>query len=161
MREFTKSIMSYTWATSVFGAQQMLNLFRVPRQGEPYPATEAFNNAARCTRDQMGDMMRATFRVGDNIQRGLVDLTFSVLTLGVLSPRGQGGGGGGGGCDWSGAASGLGQQTADTLRQGANVVGQAASVFGMGAQSAAQQTGWGPMPPPPNAPRGGGGGYRG
>ena len=164
MREFTKSVMSYTWAMTAFGVQQTLNLFSVPRRGEQHPATEAFNNVARATSEQMDDAVRAFWRGGDNIQRGLVDLTFGVLTLGAFNPRGRDdredrGGrddrrgrddwrGRVGGRDWARAAADVGQQTAEAVRQGANVMGQAAQAFGAGASSASQQTGWGPVPPP-------------
>ena len=36
MRELTKSVMSYTWAMSLFGVQQMVNALR------PSKATESF-----------------------------------------------------------------------------------------------------------------------
>ena len=148
MREFTKSMLSYTWAMTTFGMQQTLNLFSAPRRGEQHPATGAFNNAARATSEQMGDAMRATYRAGDNIQRGLVDLTFSVLTLGVFNQRGGGGDRGGGGRDardWTRAASDIGRQTGEAVRQGANVVGQAAQSFG--AATSAARRNWGGRDP--------------
>lgn len=169
MREFTKSLMSYTFSQSLFGVQQALNML-TPQGGRgEHPATEAFNSTAQCTAEQMGDVMRATYRAGDNIQRGMVDLMFSVLTLGGM------GGGGGRGEGWSGSSTGssggggwgsgvgrgaadMGQQTADALRQGMGAAAQTASVVGQavsgatsgwgrgGGSSQAQDTGWGPMP---------------
>jgi hypothetical protein len=74
MRELTKSMLSYTWAVSMFGVQQMTNLF-ASGNGKPLSkATAAFNQVTGATLEQMGDTMRATFRAGDQLQRGMVDL---------------------------------------------------------------------------------------
>lgn len=159
MREFTKSMMSYTWAMSVFGMQQMVNILTPQGQGQQHPATRAFNNVAQCTEEEMGGVMRATYRAGDNIQRGMVDLMFGMLTLGAFN---QGGGGGGR------TTSNFGQQTAEAFRQGARVMGQTANMAGQAAGQAAQgsaygqwggggggsqsgSTGWGPVTPPPGS----------
>ena len=69
MREFTKSMTSYTWAMSLFGLQQMINIFR------PAKATESFNRVTKATEEQFGDALKATFRAGDNLQKGFVDVT--------------------------------------------------------------------------------------
>jgi hypothetical protein len=55
MREFTKSMTSYTWAMSLFGLQQMINVFR------PAKATQAFDHVTKATEDQFGDALKATF----------------------------------------------------------------------------------------------------
>jgi hypothetical protein len=154
MREFTKSVLSYTWATSVFGVQQMINLVTPQGSRQSHPATEAFNNATKCTADELGDAMRATYRLGDNLQRGMVDVLFSVATLGMFDRGGSRGRGSG--------SSNLGEQTAGAFRQGMSAMGQAADVVGQavgGATSGwgtcgrgasrSEQTGWGPVPPPP------------
>src|SRR5947209_14603370 len=120
MREFTKSMMSYTWAMSLFGVQQMANAFR------PSKATESFDNVTKATRDEFGEALRATFRAGDNLQRGLVDLTFGVFTFGMFDRRGA-----------SGATSDVGRQSAEALRQGMRVAGQAADAVGQTVQGAA------------------------
>jgi hypothetical protein len=143
MREFTKSMMSYTWAMSLFGVQQMANALR------PSKATESFDNVTKATRDEFGEALRATFRAGDNLQRGLVDLTFNVFTLGMFDRRGA-----------SGATSDIGRQSAEAFRQGARAMGQAAQGAASAAADAARQgagwaasageqaQGWGPVPPP-------------
>jgi len=119
MREFTKSMMSYTWAMSLFGVQQMVNAFR------PSKATESFDNVTKATREEFGEALRATFRAGDNLQRGLVDLTFGVFTFGMFDRRGA-----------SGATSDVGRQSAEALRQGMRVAGQAADAVGQTVQGA-------------------------
>jgi hypothetical protein len=152
MREFTKSMTSYTWAMSVFGFQQMVNVFR------PGRATESFNNVTKATEDEFGDALKATFRAGDNLQKGFVDVTFGVLTLGMFN---------GGG---TGATREDRPQAGDAVRQGGRVVNQAVDTIGQSFQAAtqtfgiiaqsitgsgcggsrSQPTGWGPVPPPPN-----------
>jgi len=161
MREFTKSMLSYTWATSLFGAQQMLNLLSAQGSRREHPATEGFNSAARCNVEQMGDTLRATFRAGDNVGRGLVDLTFGVLTLGLFDSGGRRRGCAGGGCgdgrrDERGEERGeerggpwgydrrtanVGQQAADAVRQGARAMGQAAGAVGQAMSGGVP--GWG------------------
>jgi hypothetical protein len=84
MREFTKSMMSYTWAMSLFGVQQMVNVFR------PSKAVESFDHVTEATEEQFGDALKAAFRAGDNVQRGMVDLTFGVFTFGMFDRRGGG-----------------------------------------------------------------------
>jgi tRNA A37 threonylcarbamoyladenosine dehydratase len=144
MRQFTKSMMSYTWAMSLFGVQQAVNIFR-PRGGgqQTHPSTEAFNNVTEATEDEFSDTLKATFRAGDNLQRGMVDLMFSVFTLGVFDRNGA-----------SCMSSNAGQQSADTFRQGMGAMRQTAEAFGQTVQGAAsaaswatQQgaTGWGPV----------------
>lgn len=153
MREFTKSMMSYGWAMSLFGVQQMVNLMTPQGQRQQHPATEAFNEVADATREQMGDVLRSTYRAGDNVQRGMVDVMFSVMTLGMFDRNGG-----------SRAASNVGQQSAEAMRQGWRAMGQAADAVTQGAyaatqgayaaaagatqaaSSAASGSGWGPMP---------------
>ena len=80
MRDLTKSVASYTWAMSLFGVAQVANLLK------PSQATKAFDHVTQATEDELGDVLKATFTVGDNLQRKLIDMSFSVVTLGgVLS----------------------------------------------------------------------------
>lgn len=119
MRDLTKSVMSYSWSMSLFGVQQLVNLLR------PSQATKAFDNVTQATEDEFGDVLKATFTVGDNLQRRLVDLSFSVFTLGgALNPSK--------GTQGTSAASST----------------QATPASGPGSQP--QSTGWGPVPPPPD-----------
>jgi hypothetical protein len=89
MREFTKSIVRYTWAMSLFGVQQAFNLVTPQGQCQDHPATNAFNSVAGAARQELGNTLASTYRAGDNLQRGLVDATFSVFTLGIFN-RGDG-----------------------------------------------------------------------
>jgi hypothetical protein len=155
MRELTKSMTSYTWAMSMFGLQQMINVFR------PGKATDSFNNVTKAAEQEFDDALKATFRAGDNMQRGLVDMTFGVLTLGMFDRGGARG------------TSDIARQAGEALRQGGRMVSQTVDAFSRTAQAgtsaaaaAAQQTagqaaaqnnagpapstgtgqGWGPMP---------------
>ena len=136
MREFTKSMTSYTWAMSLFGLQQMVNVFR------PAKATQAFNNVTKATEDQFGEALKATFRAGDNLQKGLVDVTFGALTLGM----GDRGG--------AGTTADVARQTGEALRQGGRIVSQTVDAVSQTVQSATsavaaagqQSAGWAATP---------------
>jgi hypothetical protein len=137
MREFTKSMMSYTWAMSLFGVQQMANAF------SPSKATESFDNVTKATRDEFSEALRATFRAGDNLQRGLVDITFSVFTFGMFDRRSA-----------SATASDVGRQSAEAFRQGMRAAGQTVDAVGQAVQGATyaadnaarQSVGWAAAP---------------
>jgi hypothetical protein len=146
MREFTKSMMSYTWAMSLFGVQQMVNVLTPRGRRQQHPATEAFNGVADVAREQMGDVLKSAYRAGDNVQRGMVDVMFSVMTLGMFDRDGG-----------SRATANMGQQSAEAVRQGFRAMGQAADAVTQGAyaaaagatQAATSGAGWGPMPDGP------------
>lgn len=157
MREFTKSMTTYTWAMSLFGLQQMINVFR------PGRATESFNNIAKATEEEFGDAFKATFRAGDNLQRGLVDVTFGVLTLGMFDRSGARTTTGDARQTTAAAADQTGRVVSQTVDAVGQTVQAAAQTFGVVAQSLtgtasgsdcadsrSQPTGWGPVPPPPN-----------
>jgi hypothetical protein len=80
MRELTKSMFSFSWDVSLFGLQQLVNL------SAPSRATKAFDNVTEAAEEVLGDLFKATFRAGDNLQRGLIDLTLAVLTLQPFNP---------------------------------------------------------------------------
>jgi hypothetical protein len=89
MRELSKSVISFSWAMSLFGVQQLGNVVSGGGLGPTHAATAAFGEVTRCTEKQFGGLLRSTFRAADNLQRGLVDLTFTVLTLGAQRPAGR------------------------------------------------------------------------
>jgi hypothetical protein len=114
MRELTKSMLSFTWSMSVFGLSQAVNLLS-PRQ-----AASAFDEVTRRAEEQLGPSTRQIFGVGDNLQRGFVDLTFRALGLDLFGCSSCSGGRQGRPCSCA-------RCTQQTLRQ---------------------ESGWGPMPPP-------------
>jgi hypothetical protein len=83
MRDITKSMLSYTWAVSMFGVQQAANMFRGGRQ-QGSRATDAFDDITGAVTEQFDDTFKAAFRAGDSVQRGLVDLMFG--GMGTLNP---------------------------------------------------------------------------
>ncbi len=100
MRNFTKLIFSFSWAMSLFGVQQAVNTFM------PSKATEAFDNVTRAAKEQFDDVMKATFRSGDNMQRTMMDMMFGVFTGQAFHPS-----------KLTRMASGMVQQSAEAVGQ--------------------------------------------
>jgi len=173
MRELTKSMLSLSWAMSLLGLKQMASLL-VPGSN----ASSSFEAVTRCTEEQLGPATRPAFRAGDSLQRGLVDLTFSLFTFGLWRPGSSGGnwmrGGWGPGLGSSGGRSGCAScspagmssgaagsgatQTASNLTaqaMGAGIdlmqqgVNLAYQMVGGAATQPLGNSGWGPVPPPP------------
>ena len=99
MRDLTRSVMSCTWAMSVFGVQQIVNLF-IPRDEKSMcNSAQAVDQVTEAAAGQLSDTMKAAFRAGDQFQRGVVDVMFGAMMMGAWSPerwmRGCGGGNGG------------------------------------------------------------------
>lgn len=69
MWDFTRSMFRFSWAMSVFGAQQMANLL------QPSKAAKAFEDVTQATEAELGGVFKQTFRAGDVLQRNLVDMT--------------------------------------------------------------------------------------
>jgi hypothetical protein len=74
IRELTKSALSFSWALSLLGADQTLNLFRPGQRNR-----DNFAPLAQAAAGQLDESMRGLYRTGDNIQRGMVDMAFSLL----------------------------------------------------------------------------------
>lgn len=72
MRELAKSLMSYGWAVSVYGVQQMANLITM-REGPAAKAEEIETLTAGIV-GKMGSAARTAYVVGNNFQRAAVDL---------------------------------------------------------------------------------------
>ncbi|HEX6864316.1 MAG TPA: hypothetical protein VF414_15910 [Thermoanaerobaculia bacterium] len=163
MREMTKSMMSFSWAMSLFGLRQMTCML-MPQSWKS--ATSSFDAVTRSTEDQLGSTTDSLFRAGDNLQRGLVDLMFGMFTFGMAGRNGWGGGRRD--RDDGGTARRPGQWAADAMRRSANA-GDAGDVGADFVQRTAQagadalrqsadaidprasygggeNVGWGPMP---------------
>ena len=88
MLELTGSAISYSWAMSLFGAQQLSNFF-MPRElrdstrvkAALYPVTQAFK-----TELNNNNYIFAAFLLGDDAQRGLIDFTFDSLEFRAFTP---------------------------------------------------------------------------
>jgi hypothetical protein len=124
LRELTKSMFSFSWAMSLFGLQQTANVLK------PSEVRKAFDNVAEATKKELGGTSGATFKLGDDLQKGLVDSTFALFSPQILNPN-----------TWL-------KMTSDILQQTFGAIGQV--VPGASAGSRSQPTGWGPVPPPPS-----------
>jgi hypothetical protein len=75
IRELTKSVITLPWALSLFGVQQAANLLSpsaTDRFGDVGRALDAVSNAAA---DHFDGWAKQTYRLGDVVQRTLVDLS--------------------------------------------------------------------------------------
>ena len=124
MRELTKSVTGYTWAMSVFWTQQIFNVFGLGGSGSLDRSARAFNNVTQATANEMGDTMRAVFRSGDTLQRGMVDLflaPFGFVNPGnggsaASRPRDGAGRNGGSAGGWIDATARAAQAGADVIQ---------------------------------------------
>ena len=79
MREFTKSMMRFTWSMTVFGTKQMFDLFRSQGRGEKlHETTEAFDHVTNAAEGEMEDVTKSVFQMGDNLQKNMVDMMFGM-----------------------------------------------------------------------------------
>jgi len=67
-RELVKSLFSFSWATSLFGLKQFGGVLA------PGTTTSSFNSVARAVESRLDEPVRNFFRVGDQTQRGMVDM---------------------------------------------------------------------------------------
>jgi hypothetical protein len=127
MREFTKSMTSFSWSMSLFGVQQLANLLTPQAANRPkHKATEAFDSVTRATEEQFGEILKETFKAGDKFQRGILD-----MTMGIFLPRGLN------------PARMMGMAS-DAMQQASGCCGQGGQRDGGGAPQ--ESAGWGPMP---------------
>ena len=89
MLELTKSAVSYSWAMSLFGAQQLANL--VAPQNLQYPTLKlgtAFYPITQAVEIELNnsDLIFGAFVFGEEAQRALVDLAFDGLSLRAFTP---------------------------------------------------------------------------
>ena len=137
MRDLTKSMMSFSWALSLFGLRQMTCML-TPQSWNG--ASSSFDHVTRSTEDHLGSVTRSLFRAGDNLQRGMVDLMFNMLSLGRANSGRTGGDPIRRSVQWG----------ADVMDRSAEAMRQAASGPGATAPGTTSrqpgETGWGPMP---------------
>jgi hypothetical protein len=154
MRDLTKAITSYTWALSVFGAQQAIGLLGLGGAGSWNRNARALDHVTEATSNELGETMRAVFRAGDAVQRGVVDLLLAPVSAGLWPCGGSNGtprndsvrqaGAWGRQQDWTETAAGA-------ARAGANMVGNAVDAGARGVRAAAEAVS-GPTAPAPPAP---------
>jgi hypothetical protein len=160
MREFTKSAFSYTWSSSLFGLQQMVNMFTPQGWRQSHRTAESMERIARVTAEEMGEAARGAFKMGDDVQRKSVDTMFEVFSMGMFDRNSSAGAAANSATQ---TASSMGEQVVNAFTQGLQAAGQGFGVIGQsmsgvvpgrgcgGSRPQAQSTGWGPVPPPPNS----------
>lgn len=86
--ECTKSMTSWVWALSLFGAKQVSSLFSSPDASPArLQAPAAFAAVTHSAETQLGEVSRTIFQAGEQLQRGLLDLMWSLVTLDTSTPR--------------------------------------------------------------------------
>lgn len=148
MRDLTKSMMSFSWAMSMFGMKQMLDMLNPQNAGK---AASSFEEVTRSTESQLGSVTRSTFQAGDRLQRGMIDMAFSLFGWGSWNPN-----------EMMRMGTDAVQRTAqagmDVMQQSAQAMGQAMpGRGGSGWSGSSQQRGWGSS----DAQQGGGWGSSG
>ncbi len=87
-REFTKSMMTFFWAFSLFGVEQLARILSLGDMGPSrLQAAAAFAAVTHTTETQFGEVSRGAFQTGDQLQRSVVDLMFGLGTLEAFMPR--------------------------------------------------------------------------
>jgi hypothetical protein len=80
MKEFTKSLFSYSLAITFFGFKQLDNMMSSgPLDGRKPRAIEALDTLTACTLGQLGETLTDSFSAVDHLQRGVVELMFGVM----------------------------------------------------------------------------------
>src|SRR5262245_33889911 len=83
MRESIKSLMSFSWAMTLFGARQLQNVLAPPRAGG---AADAFRAVAQATEEQLTGPIKDLFQAGERMQQGLIDSVFGAVPASASRP---------------------------------------------------------------------------
>jgi hypothetical protein len=75
IRDLTKSVLSFSWALSLLGVKQSVNLIQPGQQGRE----NAFAPLAQAASEQLDESVKGLFRTGEKLQHGMVDMAFSLL----------------------------------------------------------------------------------
>ena len=129
MRDLTRSMASFTWALSLFGIRQMINL------ASPGRAVDAFETVARSAEGALGPGLRTAFQTGDRLQKAMVDTSFS-----LVGPRSSGA---------PGVLAQMGNLAFEFLQLGVTTVYQ---VSGTAWRQQQGPRGWGPVQEPEARP---------
>jgi hypothetical protein len=136
MKELAKSLTSFSWAMSLYGAQQALRLFGLSRRGAADPATADLGATAPAGAPQLTGPWRSTFEAGDRLQRSAVDMAFDLFTLQALDPN-----------RFAALSADLLRQSTAALRGLLPGGGAASSPRTSAGRGCGEPCGWGPMPP--------------
>jgi hypothetical protein len=121
IRDLTKSMLSFSWAMSLFGVKQLANTLLPQKPSQPtHRATAAFHAVTHATEEQFDNVLKGVLKAGDTLQRGMVDFMFDCLSLEAFNP------------------SQMMRMTSDTLRQTTGAFSE-----GFRSGPSASQTEWG------------------
>jgi hypothetical protein len=87
MREFTKSMVGFTWAVGIFGFQQMSRVLGAAANDNQDAAIAQLDDVSRCAERHLTDQFAQQFRAGDQWQRRLIDVMLDAATLRAMDPR--------------------------------------------------------------------------
>jgi hypothetical protein len=80
LRDFTKSVASFSLAVPVLGGSQVGKLLRGIPTGDPtQESTESLTASTTCLKGQFGSIGNVVFGVGETLQNVVIDLTFNAL----------------------------------------------------------------------------------
>jgi hypothetical protein len=134
MRDLTKSMMSFSWAMSMFGLKQALAMLNPQSMGN---TASSFEEVTRATESQLGSLTRSTFQAGDRLQRGMIDMAFSLFGWGAWNPNEMMRMG-------AEAAQRTAQAGVDVMQQSAQAMGQMMpGSGGLGWNRSSRPGGWG------------------
>jgi type IV secretory pathway TrbL component len=74
LQDMTKSALSLSWALSLLGLKQAINIVQPNQQ-----STNVFGPLAQAAAERLDDSMKDIYRSGEQIQGRVVDLAFTVL----------------------------------------------------------------------------------
>src|SRR5437867_11058086 len=90
MDELIKSVIGYSWATSLFGVRQMADVLTpMDRNRRVDKATAAFDSVTLAAEKEVWSWIARSFQVGDRLQRRLIDLISSACMPETLAPEGM------------------------------------------------------------------------
>jgi hypothetical protein len=78
MKEFTKSLFSYSLAVAFFGLKELDNMMSLSNGRKP-PVIKSLDSVTSATVAQLGETLKDSFRAVDSLQRGAVELMFDVM----------------------------------------------------------------------------------
>lgn len=85
MRELARSLTTFSWALSLFGAQQMLRFLRNP--GGAPASTGSLEAVTRAAQESLDGAFQRTFEAGDQVQRSALDLAFALASPEAWDPN--------------------------------------------------------------------------
>ena len=86
MIDMTKSMLSASWALSLFSVKQVMNIMTPGQTGQGHQTVDALDAATQAAGADLDDMTHSLFAVGDELQREIIDLIASSLTVQALNP---------------------------------------------------------------------------